>query len=385
MVPFIRTPVNIARYAFERTPLAPLVGQWREQFARGGADRDMALAKVATGTMVMGLAQSGASSGYVTGALPSDSGEAQLWAREGKQPYSVKVGDNWYSFNRADPFGMTMGFAADIENTLARGEVSPKDVDEWQEVVAGGIAAIANTATDKTFMRGFSQFNDMLSDPERYASQQINSTITGFVPFTALSSWATRLQDPTVKDARTPLDAIYSRIPGLADRIIPKRNLWGETRTDPAVGYNAASPLRASEENPSPIDAELDRLRVYPKGLGWKESVLGTDMDFSEDPKALDEFRRLAGNGWKHPAWNLGLKDFLDQTVKGEGPMSQVYAMYADGTEGGKASFIKDWIRKYREGAARALLDDPKFVGFKARWEQQREAQRNARQRVNLE
>lgn len=384
VVPFIRTPVNIARYAFERTPLAPLVGQWREAFARGGRDRDIALSKVATGTMIMGLAQAGAENGYVSGALPTDGNEAALWGREGRQPYSVKIGDTWYSYNRADPFGMTMGFAADIQNTLSRGDVSPKDVDEWQEVMAGGIAAIADTATDKTFMRGFSQFNDMLSDPKRYATKEINQVITGFVPFTSLAGWANRLNDPTVRDARTPLDAISARIPGLADRIIPKRDLWGEVKSDPLTLENSFNPLRASKQAASPIDAELDRLQVYPDGIGWKASINGTAVNFSDYPKALDEYRRLAGNGWKHPAWGVGLKDFLDQTVSGEGQMSRVYEMFSDGDQGGKAGFIRKAIQDYREGAARELLSDPRFADFQSYYEGERQIQREGRQKIAL-
>ena len=52
VLPFVRTPVNIARYAFERTPFAPLVGQWRADIAAGGARADLALARMSTGTAI---------------------------------------------------------------------------------------------------------------------------------------------------------------------------------------------------------------------------------------------------------------------------------------------------------------------------------------------
>lgn len=381
---FIRTPVNIARFAFERTPLAPLVGQWRAAIAEGGASRDIALARVALGTMITGTAQQLVSSGIVTGAPPSDPNEAALWQREGRQKYSLKVGDTWFSYNRMDPFGMTMGFAADIQQALKRGEVAPSDVDEWQEVLAAGVAAISDTAMDKTFMSGYANFVEMLNDPRRYATKEINSIVTGFVPFSAGVGAASRLYDPTQRDAKTPLDSIMARIPGMAERIIPRRDLWGAPITDENNVYNAFSPARAVREAPEPIDAELDRLRVYPDGIGWKTSINGVQFDFSENPRALDAYRELAGNGWKHPAWGMGLKDFLNATVSGNGALSGVYRIYTDGEQGGKAAFIRKWIADYREGAARALLNDPKFVDFKSQWEETRAADQQARQRVSL-
>lgn len=381
---FIRTPVNIARYAFERTPLAPLVGQWRADFAAGGARRDMALARVATGTMIMGIAQQMVDEESVTGSVPKDANEAALWKRLGRQPYSVKVGDTWYSYNRADPFGMIMGFAADIQQTLRQGEVSPKDVDEWQEVMAAGISAVSMTALEKSFMRSYSDFNEMMSDPKRYAPNQINSILSSFVPFTSLMGAATRLGDATQRDARTPLDAIYAKIPGLADRVIPKRNLWGEAAVDKHGVLNVFNPMRASTETGSVIDMEMERLQVFPEGIGWKSSIDGVAIDFDNAPIALDEYRRLAGNGWKHPAWGLGLKDFLDQVVTGQHPMGQIYKLYSDGDQGGKAGFIRKAIQEYREGAGQALLNDPAFKDFRRYYDEEKAIQRQAKQKITL-
>jgi hypothetical protein len=388
IAPFIRTPVNIARYSFERTPLAPLVGQWRADIAAGGARRDIALAKMATGTMFMGMAQIGAEHGYVSGARPKDQGEGALWDREGRQAYSVKIGDTWYSYNRLDPFGMVMGFAADMQNTLSKGDIAPEDVDEWQEIMAGGVAAISQTALDKTTMRGFSQFSDMLSDPERYGVKEINSLISGFVPFSSLGGAVSRGYDPTIREVHTPLDAIANKIPTLAERMIPSRDLWGQARTSASglgTAYDALSPFKARQETGSPIDAELDRLRVYPKGIGWKAPVAGVTVNFAEFPQVLDQFRRLAGNELKHPAWGKGLKDFLDETVSGKGPMSDVYRIYSDGEQGGKQAFIKDWINKYRDMAAREILNDPANAAFRAYYEETKAAEGSARQRVNLQ
>jgi hypothetical protein len=382
---FIRTPVNIFRYSMERTPLAPLVGQWRADFAAGGARRDMALARVATGTMVMGVGQSLVDTHMITGSAPSDMNEAANWRRLGIQPYSIKVGDTYYSYSRMDPFGMVLGFAADVQQALRRGEVSPKDVDEWQEVMAEGIAAVSNTVMDKSFMSSYTAVIEAMSEPERFMQSLIRSKVTGFIPYSALLGNITRITDEGVqRDVRTPMDAIMARIPNLAARVIPKRDLWGKVIQDENVVQNTFSPMRASEEADAPIDREIDRLGAFPEVVGWKSSIDGVAVDFSDHSIALDEYRRLAGNGWKHPAWGVGLKDFLDQVVTGQHPLSQIYKMYSDGEQGGKAAFIRKAVQEYRAGAAKTLLADPAFREFRSYYEEEKAIQTGQRRKINF-
>jgi hypothetical protein len=387
VLPFIKTPVNIARYAFERTPMAPLVGQWRADIAAGGARRDLALARAASGTAIMGIAMAWKQDGTVSGAGPSDPGERAAVMRQGWQPYSVKVGDKWYSYNRADPFGMTMGFAADIEDALARGEMAPEDVDEWQEVMAAGIAAVAEVTTSKTFLRGFSQFNEVIADPKRYSSKYVSDMMASFIPFTSLVGTVERIADPTMREATNPLEAIQAKIPGLAARMAPVRDLWGQERKrDSGYGaaYDALSPIAASKIKDSPIDAELERLRYFPDRIKWKTSINGVPVNLKDFPQVYSEYQRLAGNAAKHPAWGLGAKDFLDQVVTGTHAMSPVYKIYSDGEEGGKAAFIRSTIQEYRKLAADKILSDPKYIKFQVYYAEQAALTGGARQRIQV-
>src|SRR3546814_12732859 len=50
VLPFIRTPTNLIKFTAERSPLAPMVKEWRRDFAAGGARRDLAIAKVMVGS-----------------------------------------------------------------------------------------------------------------------------------------------------------------------------------------------------------------------------------------------------------------------------------------------------------------------------------------------
>src|SRR3546814_375915 len=52
VLPFIRTPTNLIKFTAERSPLAPMVKEWRKDFMAGGARRDLAIAKVMVGSGV---------------------------------------------------------------------------------------------------------------------------------------------------------------------------------------------------------------------------------------------------------------------------------------------------------------------------------------------
>ena len=62
VLPFVRTPINIMAYGFERTPLAPLMQGFRDDIAAGGARRELALVKMSTGTTIMLMAAASSAS-----------------------------------------------------------------------------------------------------------------------------------------------------------------------------------------------------------------------------------------------------------------------------------------------------------------------------------
>ena len=365
ILPFVRTPANVLSYTFERTPLAPLVSRWRDDVAAGGARADLAMARVATGTSIMLLASDLAANGLVTGPGPKDTGEREALMRQGWQPNSIKIGDTYYAFNRLDPFGMMMSFAAGMTEYLARGDVDPDDMDEWNEVVAGAIGVVSQTIVDKTFFTGVAQVFEVMGDPNRYTRDYVNSLLGSFVPFNTALGFAERMTDPAASEVNTPWDAVLAKLPGLSERLTPKRNLWGETIKPQAVygeTFDATSPVRVLRKIDSPIDAEMTRLGMGVTRIPKKATLDGVDVNMRDFPEAYDRLVVLAGNELKHPVWGLGLKDYLDAVVEGRHPMSPVYRMASDGKDGMKAEFIKGAVREFRQLASKAVLADPRFA-----------------------
>lgn len=362
--PFVRTPVNIARYAFERTPLAPFVGQWRADIAAGGARADLALARMATGTAVMLATMDYADSGLISGKGPSDPGQRQAMERQGWRPWSMNVDGRWHSFNRLDPIGMTMGLAASIAEAVKHGEVSQDDVDEWHEVAAMAIAAISQVTISKTYLEGVSRLVEVMSEPKRYTERYVDDLVASFLPMTSLMSGIKNMVDPISREVNSPMDAVMARIAGLSDRLTPRRDLWGKPLTTASgLGrvYDFVSPVASSAEVDSPIDKEIVRLDAGPERIGKHTTFQGINVNLKGFPQVYDEYVRLAGNDLKNPAWGMGAKDYLDSVITGKSPMSPVYKIMGD--EARKA-FIQSTISEYRRLAQEKIMADPKFRGF---------------------
>ncbi|MGB8274102.1 MAG: hypothetical protein WCF16_02405, partial [Alphaproteobacteria bacterium] len=67
---FVRTPTNIFRWAAKRTPMGFLAPQVQADLAAGGAARDLAIARIATGSALMAAFADLALAGKITGAGP---------------------------------------------------------------------------------------------------------------------------------------------------------------------------------------------------------------------------------------------------------------------------------------------------------------------------
>lgn len=366
IVPFVRTPANIARYAFERTPFAPLVSQWRADIAAGGARADLALARMSTGTAIMMMAMDMADAGHISGGGPQggDEGSKAALARQGWKPYSVKLGDRWFAYDRMDPLGMTIGFAASITESIKKGEVDEDDIDEWQEVTAMTIAAVSQVAISKTYLEGMAKFIETMSDPKRHSERYVSDMFASFLPATSLNASVKNLVDPVQRETNSPIEAVYAKIAGLSDKLPPRRDLWGkEMSSASGLGgvYDMFSPTASKAMVDSPIDKEIVRLGDGPSKIAKKTLFNGVQVNFKNFPKAYDEYVRLAGNDLKHPGWGVGAKDYLDAVVSGKHPMSQVYSMMSDDS---RAAFIKNTVQDYRRLAQQQVINDPRFVDF---------------------
>jgi hypothetical protein len=256
-IPFIKTPLNIAKFGLERTPLEfPRIVAKALRGELKGAELSEQLAKPLMGSALGGTAYMLSEAGQLTGGMPKKKAEREERMNTGWQPYSVKVGDTYVSYGRMEPLGMILGLAADFS------QIQKEMTKEEQYNVAAGImGAIKNNVTDKTFMQGFANLITAVNDPGRYGKNMVKSLAGSTVP--AVVAGVERSIDPNIRDAREVLDAVMARIPGAAETLPPKLTVWGDpvTRTGTPVS-RFVSPVQLSKEKGSPIEKEVARLDI---------------------------------------------------------------------------------------------------------------------------
>ena len=261
IVPFVRTPVNIVRYAFERFPgTAMFTTAYKKAIKQGGRQADLARSKLAIGSSVAAGVYYYAGSGLITGRGPSDSRQRSVMLETGWQPYSLKIGDKYYSYNRFEPIGILFGLTADISDIgryVERGITADEELEIGQ-LTSMIAASFSENITNKTFLTGLSDAIEMLNDPDRYGEVTIRKFLASFVP-TALY-YERKADDPIIRDARSLGDSFVNRFPEVFSELgartskdLPaRRNVFGEIKT-----YKDTFGGRYSPVNVSPIKNDV--------------------------------------------------------------------------------------------------------------------------------
>jgi hypothetical protein len=383
VLPFVRTPANIFSYGFERTPFAPIVGTWRADVAAGGARRDLALARVATGSMLLASAFTWADAGSVTGGGPDDPGEREIWQRA-HQPYSIRVGDAWVSYNRLDPFGFVMGMAADVADMVRRADIEPEEIDEFQELSNALVVMVGRAVVNRSFMQGVANITDALNTRQPNAERLIGNTIQSFAAPGAMAA-ATRALDPYQREAMNILDRIRARVPGLSSGLTPRRDFWGRPlrhglesmagSEQLAAAVSAISPMRMQNVRNDPVDIEMARLNMNVEGMRRAQTFNGTPVNMRDFPQALDRLRVLFGQDARVPMFgDKGLHDALAEMIEGRGPRGAEYRAGTDGEEGSRARLINRTVTAFRDAARQQVLREHRDL---ARYVAQRADQRS--------
>lgn len=376
VLPFVRTPVNIFRYTFERTPAAPLVGQWREDFVAGGARRDIALARMATGSAITLSMFDIVWEGHASGGLSTDQGIKEVQLRQNLQPDSLIIGEpgnqHTLRLSRLDPIGFQLSVMGTFAEVLKSRELDDEDLDEVSEII--GMMAVATTEAtrNKTWLAGVSRLMAALEDPSQFAPRLIETTAGAMVPHSTLFTTIGGLTSEEMPDTNSLWDEIERNVDGLAQRLPRKRNLWGQTIVVDSV--NKLSPIRIEKVEAEPIDEELLRLGSGPLRIPKKSHFNGgalmsaqgmapaqsVPVSFREFPEVYEAYVTLAGGGTEdglvHPGTGQRLLPLLNGMVEGTNSLAASYQLQGPV---GKDRMIRRWINRYRELSQREILQDP--------------------------
>lgn len=277
---FIRTPVNIVKFAGERTVFSLFSPTVRDILRgnKGAAAQSQQIARLTVGSSIGIAAWSLANEGLITGGGPTDPRERAMLYMSGWQPFSLKVGDMYYSYARAEPLGIMLGISADM-NALW----SAATDDEQKNLAAMVAASVSKNLTSKSWTQGLAQVINVAQDPDRYGESYIRNLAGSVVP--SIVGQVASDQDPILRDAQTILEKIRSRVPGLSEDVPVRRDISGQ----PIVREGSFGPAAMSRVKDDPVVRELITLKVFPSKLG--REIRGVDLTAAQ----YDDYQVFAG------------------------------------------------------------------------------------------
>lgn len=279
IMPFFRTPINLLKFGVERSPLG-LPKALYVAFKQGGTQASEAFARVITGSAVLSGLTMYASEGTITGSWKSFTpAERDAMRRQGMQPNSIKIGNRWYSYRGLEPLSFYLSFAAEIAETQK---------EPTSERATKIIGSLAEDFANQPFLLGLSNVFNAVTDPDRYASRFFADLVRGTTIPVAVSDIA-RLYDPTIRKTETVFERLQANIPGASQKLLPQRNVWGETVTRKGALLERLSPVQMSEEKEIPLENELQRLGVT---IGFPSQAIG---ELKMDDEEYDSFTKFSG------------------------------------------------------------------------------------------
>ena len=388
-VPFIRTPMNILIYASRRTALPGLnrdlhgaaeymyrtklgsknLDAVKTKMAQQLASKDARVQADAMGRMMSAIGFSSLALGMVTsnritGAGPKDKRQRDILMQTGWQPYSIKIGDSYVSYQKLDPFATMLGIFADMGDAS---RYAPKEEQgELAKVMMGAVASVANNIQSKSYLQGLVQASGILTDPDVTVSKTAGRLATAFtVP--AFVASGRDLADPQLREVRGPLDQLISRIPFLSESLDPQRNLMGEPVDKKAfTGFgrvvsdsaNIFLPMMVNTTSDDVVTKELAQLAYpfdNPSKFKYSEDLAQITNDKGQS--AYDRWMELTGTVKIGYGQRRNLRSALRRLIQSNAyqklPIEGVSELDVDSP---RVQEIKRLLSRYRATALRQML-----------------------------
>lgn len=274
VVPFFRTPVNLFKWSFDRSPLGLYKLATPQFYKLSQGKMADELGKMAFGQLISAGMAYEAWQGNITGRLSNKKPEREALMRQGIMPYSIKVGDKYYSYKGFEPVASWLGLMANIME-----QVKEKNEEPTSQQVTQVALETVKFMREQPFLTGIRDLFNAMDDPERYGQQFVQNVITSSTIPTGIA-WATRLQDPTYRETETIPQAIMSRIPGLSKQLQPKLDIWGRPISkEGTLLEKALNPVGGVTYKPDLVEEELLLLGKFPDKIAKKYRGIPLSID----------------------------------------------------------------------------------------------------------
>lgn len=306
VMPFTKTPANIAMRGIDYSPVGVANALVKLKNAKSNAEVSNALTLLgqgATGTAAIAVGYALAQSGIIQGALSDDKDEAQWKKSHGKLAYSVKVGDNYYTFDWAQPASIPIILGTTIYQCM-------QDSDNALDTIYQGAVAATNAWSDLSPLQTLTDIFGGNGTPAENIADTFLEAPLGWIP--AQLGAAARIGDTTQRvtyDNTSKLNNLInqakSKIPGLSQSLPVAYDTWGrpikrQDSTSEAAVANLLNPGQLGNVRETPIDNEISDLyaatgdaAVFPKKAAWSYKINGETVKLNSEQ--YSEYQRIMG------------------------------------------------------------------------------------------
>lgn len=309
VVPFTRIITNVVNNALDYSPVGVIRAA---KGARGfksfdefsltkgsykpltPEQRRIVAIKAAVGISFAAIIQYMVSAGLIdmSGEGPEDEKKKAQLREQGWQPYSIKIGDTWYSYFYT-PLVLTLGWMGNLNDAAKYGEE-----DEQTLLRRASIASLkfGGMIADMTWINSAATFLGALNEPkineqQRRVENALSGMARGFVPFAQNITQLTQAYNSTfqipAKQVNNSWEALYQDIPIARNSLNDKVNALGE----PVI---KDIDIMWSKEKGSPVWSFLTDKKGWVATLDRK-TVLVFDQKLRQDrPLTDDEFYELS-------------------------------------------------------------------------------------------
>lgn len=272
LMPFARTPANIAQTIINYSPLGairPTIGRLRGDI--GQKELVEALGRSSVGTLAMWTGYQMAKNDEMTGFFPTDQKTRQEWELTGRTEGSMRVGDNWVQVNRISPMGNLMTIGAALY------ELEQEKPGVAEQIIRTG-AMPASAVYDLPMVSGVRDIVEAIRPGGEGAeafTRGVGRAAQGFIPGASLLRGISRGMDETARQTRTGEGPSVGRqfvsgIPGAAQRLPERLTALGEPLPrEGGLTQALLSPVGISRARTAadPVLQEIERTGAVPAPL----------------------------------------------------------------------------------------------------------------------
>lgn len=337
VMPFVHIPMNILKRSLEGTPAAFLDAETRDVLMgkQGAVKQEMAAARLIAGGAVGAWAINNVLNDRMTGYGPTDPKERAQWLATGHNPYSIRIGDEWFSFNRFGPLGTMLGLYSNLAEAIPH--IKP-DAEELTKAIAMTVHSTGRLMEDEVGMQGLAGLIEAINEPERKGVRFVSSFAGSLLPYSSALRQTASAMDPYMRETKSVVDGLRYYIPNVREGLNPKRDWLGLPLANAGYGGDipalpgASAIIQHRNAIADPVSLEAAALDIHPAPP--QDRIKGVKLT----PKLYDVYQATAG-----PFTRTALESYINQPGWHDLPV------------GVRQELFRATIRSTRETAAAAM------------------------------